>query len=103
MTCHILFSNGCGTYVCTRYSDVLNGVYTTTAILQKYLDDHKQVEWISHFKDVKDFANSIIGSEAPLTIIDGKWNEGGWQEGKDFFENKTVKTVDCVNLNWNWR
>jgi len=103
MTCQILFENSCWTSICVRYSDVLKGFFTTTSVLQKYLDDHKEVEWLARFGNVKEFAKRIIGAEAPLTIIDGKWNDGGWLEEDDFFKDKIVKEIPLVNLNWNWR
>ena len=103
MTVEILFDNGCSTKICARYSHKLKMPFTTLSILQQYLEDHRSVKWLSKIEFAEDFVKRIIGAESDIAVIDGVWNNGGWQENESFFNGKIVKEIPFVDLNWNWR
>lgn len=109
MTVQILFDNGCSTQICARWSKQLKMPFTTLEILQKYLEDHKSVDWMSKIEFAEDLLNRIVGAETPLAVVYGVWNQSGWDEDDEFFEydihngKKVVKEIHRINLNWNWR
>lgn len=103
MTIGILFDNGCTTQICARYSHKLKTAFTTLQILQRYLDDHRSVEWMKKIEYATDFAERIRGAEMEIAVVGGVWNDNGWQEDESFFdESRIVKYIPFLDLNWNY-
>lgn len=71
--------------ILVRYSSELKGLFTTTKVLSD-----KGIA-------VKD----ILFASAPFKIVEGEWNDSGWEESPEFFENVCALVI-FADANWNY-
>ena len=88
MTATIYFYGGRYVDVPVRYSSAINGLFTTTDMLQR--------------KGVK--AGDAAYANAPVLVYDGAWNDSGFSEEPGFFApGRCVADIPFADLNWNYR
>ena len=77
--------------VIVRWSNAIGGLYTTGRMLSACTGGRVAI-------------GNVMCASAPIAVYDGEWNDYGFTESLDFYDEKNlVGKIPFCDMNWNYQ